>query len=74
VFERLRAYAPPQDGRQRGGFPSNPQNLGRHLRLLAGALRAEGIEVETGHLGSGSDKTRWVRIETLRDADAEETI
>jgi hypothetical protein len=74
VFERLRAYAPPQDGGQRGGFPSNPQRLGRHLRLLAGALRAEGIEVETGHLGSGSDKTRWVRIETLRDLEPPEAI
>jgi putative DNA primase/helicase len=71
VFEQLRAHAPQHDNRQRGGFPSNPQRLGRHLRLLAGALRMEGIEVETGHLGIGSDKTRWVRITVVGDVETE---
>lgn len=74
VFEQLRAHAPQHDNRSRGGFPTNPQSLGRHLRLLAGALRAEGIEVETGHLGSGTDKSRWVRIETVRDEQHEEAV
>jgi hypothetical protein len=68
LWEQIHARVPEHDRRRKGGFPTNPQSLSRHLRLLSGALREEGIEIEIGHLGSGADKTRWV---TVRYAGAE---